>query len=101
MQRRLCCGTDLAEGRLEPMIQLTEAPVSHNGPSRRALTGKDEAGSAIAPTSAVETRSVNVYYGSYQAVSNVSLQIPQQKITAIIGPSGCGKSTLLRAFNRM
>src|SRR5687767_882731 len=50
---------------------------------------------------AIETRSANIYYGDFQAVSDVSLQIPHQKITAIIGPSGCGKSTLLRAFNRM
>ena len=50
---------------------------------------------------AVETRSASVYYGAFQAVAEVSLQIPHQKITAIIGPSGCGKSTLLRAFNRM
>jgi phosphate transport system ATP-binding protein len=50
---------------------------------------------------AIETRQASIYYGSFQAVADVSLRIPHQKITAIIGPSGCGKSTLLRAFNRM
>jgi phosphate transport system ATP-binding protein len=50
---------------------------------------------------AIETQDVNIYYGDFLAVGDVNLQIPPQKITAIIGPSGCGKSTLLRAFNRM
>jgi phosphate transport system ATP-binding protein len=54
-----------------------------------------------APQFAIETRGASIFYGSFQAVADVSLQIPHQKITAIIGPSGCGKSTLLRAFNRM
>jgi phosphate transport system ATP-binding protein len=43
----------------------------------------------------------NLFYGSFQALKNVSLQIPENAITAFIGPSGCGKSTLLRAINRM
>jgi len=43
----------------------------------------------------------SVYYGNFKAVSNVSLDIESNKITAIIGPSGCGKSTLLRSLNRM
>ena len=41
------------------------------------------------------------YYGDNHAVVDVSMEIPEKKITAFIGPSGCGKSTLLRAFNRM
>ncbi len=44
---------------------------------------------------------VNLYYGSFQALRNVTLDIPACAITAIIGPSGCGKSSLLRLFNRM
>jgi phosphate transport system ATP-binding protein len=44
---------------------------------------------------------VNLYYGSLQALRNVTLDIPACAITAIIGPSGCGKSSLLRLFNRM
>ncbi len=50
---------------------------------------------------ALEARAVDVYYGDYRAVHNVSLNIPRRKVTAFIGPSGCGKSTVLRAFNRM
>jgi phosphate transport system ATP-binding protein len=50
---------------------------------------------------AIETRNLSIFYGPFEAVKGVDLQIEKGKITAIIGPSGCGKSTLLRAFNRM
>jgi len=43
----------------------------------------------------------NLYYGHFQALINVSMEVEARKITALIGPSGCGKSTLLRALNRM
>jgi len=49
----------------------------------------------------IKTRSVNLYYGSFHALGDISFDIPSCAITAIIGPSGCGKSTLLRLFNRM
>jgi phosphate transport system ATP-binding protein len=44
---------------------------------------------------------LSVYYGEFRALKNISINIPENKITALIGPSGCGKSTLLRSFNRM
>jgi len=44
---------------------------------------------------------LNFYYGGFQALKNVTLDIAERKVTAFIGPSGCGKSTLLRTFNRM
>ena len=46
-------------------------------------------------------RNLNFYYGGFQALKNINLDIPENKVTAFIGPSGCGKSTLLRTFNRM
>ena len=46
-------------------------------------------------------RDLNFYYGSFHALKNINLDIPEKKVTAFIGPSGCGKSTLLRTFNRM
>jgi phosphate transport system ATP-binding protein len=46
-------------------------------------------------------RNLNFYYGKFHALKNISLEIPEKKVTAFIGPSGCGKSTLLRCFNRM
>jgi phosphate transport system ATP-binding protein len=50
---------------------------------------------------AVELKGVSVWYGRKQAVGDVTLRIPRNKVTALIGPSGCGKSTLLRTMNRM
>ncbi len=44
---------------------------------------------------------MDLYYGSFHALKNVNLDIPEKKITAFIGPSGCGKSTLLKSLNRM
>ena len=49
----------------------------------------------------LKTIGANLYYGSYHALRDVSMDIPACAITAIIGPSGCGKSSLLRIFNRM
>jgi phosphate transport system ATP-binding protein len=49
----------------------------------------------------LEVKSLNLYYGDKRALNNVSMTIPEKRVTAFIGPSGCGKSTLLRCFNRM
>ena len=46
-------------------------------------------------------RALNFYYGGFHALKNITMEIPERKVTAFIGPSGCGKSTLLRTFNRM
>ncbi|MHB8821199.1 MAG: phosphate ABC transporter ATP-binding protein PstB [Pseudomonadaceae bacterium] len=50
---------------------------------------------------AIEVPDLSLFYGQKQALFNVSMNIPRQRVTAFIGPSGCGKSTLLRCFNRM
>ena len=50
---------------------------------------------------AISIRDFNLWYGDFQALKGVSLEIPKNRATAFIGPSGCGKSTLLRTFNRM
>ena len=50
---------------------------------------------------ALEVRNLNFYYGSFQGLKDINLDIEQGKVTAFIGPSGCGKSTLLRTLNRM
>ncbi len=52
-------------------------------------------------TSKIIVRGLNFYYGKFQSLKDVTLNVEQQKITAFIGPSGCGKSTLLRTMNRM
>ncbi len=47
------------------------------------------------------TRNVDVFYGDFQAIKDVSIDVDMENVTAFIGPSGCGKSTFLRALNRM
>src|SRR6266702_8742269 len=49
----------------------------------------------------LEIEHLHFYYGSKEALRDISLAIARQRVTAFIGPSGCGKSTLLRCFNRM
>ena len=49
----------------------------------------------------LRTQGVNLYYGNFQALRSITLDIPEHAITAVIGPSGCGKSSFLRLFNRM
>ena len=56
---------------------------------------------ANASKNALELRNLNFFYGKFQGLRNVSLNIAEHKVTAFIGPSGCGKSTLLRTLNRM
>src|SRR6266850_2486958 len=51
--------------------------------------------------SLIEVKNLSLFYGSNQALKNISFQISEKVVTAFIGPSGCGKSTLLRCFNRM
>lgn len=50
---------------------------------------------------AIEVRNLNFFYGSFQGLQDINLDIEEGKVTAFIGPSGCGKSTLLRTLNRM
>ena len=50
---------------------------------------------------AIETRNLNLWYGTFQALEEVSITIRRGLITSLIGPSGCGKTTLLRCFNRV
>jgi phosphate transport system ATP-binding protein len=54
-----------------------------------------------AAINAIEVRNLNFYYGAFQGLKKINLDIEQGKVTAFIGPSGCGKSTLLRTLNRM
>jgi len=49
----------------------------------------------------LETKNIDFYYGDFQALKNISMQMTANTVTALIGPSGCGKSTFLRLFNRM
>src|SRR3990167_8112881 len=70
-----------------------------NDQSRNSLNFVD----APEQTAAVRARvaNLNFWYGKFQALHDVSMEIRDRRVTAIIGPSGCGKSTLLRCFNRI
>jgi phosphate transport system ATP-binding protein len=49
----------------------------------------------------IQVSRLSFYYGSFRALKDIDLEVPEHRISALIGPSGCGKSTLLRVFNRM
>jgi len=79
-----------------------------------AMGEREETAAARAPTvtadgtdareggeTIIESRGLDVYYGDERALRDVSMGIPERRVTAIIGPSGCGKSTFLRCINRM
>ncbi|MEO5566781.1 MAG: phosphate ABC transporter ATP-binding protein PstB [Luteimonas sp.] len=59
----------------------------------------DQAATAVPPK--LSARGLDFWYGDFRAVKDIDLDIPEQRVTALIGPSGCGKSTLLRVFNRI
>src|SRR3979409_229212 len=71
---------------IQPLVQAGR-------PELRAVHGAGEAKLTL--------EQLSFFYGKNQALTDVTFQIPEKRITAIIGPSGCGKSTLLRVFNRM
>lgn len=73
------------------------APVIETQPTIES----DDTLTAALPDAKIQIRDLNFYYGNNQALKDISIDIPDKKVTAFIGPSGCGKSTLLRTFNRM
>lgn len=56
---------------------------------------------ATPPTYTIQTRGLNLWYGDFQALKDIEINVKPGIITALIGPSGCGKTTLLRCFNRI
>ena len=65
---------------------------------RQAAEGAEQAPSY---DGGIAVRNANLHYGDFHALKNISIDIPEHRITAFIGPSGCGKSTFLKCFNRM
>jgi phosphate transport system ATP-binding protein len=89
------------EGTDAPAIDL--APAIERSPERPTPAAP---AASVRPASdrtkvVFDVEDLNVFYGSFRAVRDISLQINQQEVTAFIGTSGCGKSTVLRCFNRM
>jgi phosphate transport system ATP-binding protein len=73
-------------------------------PARAPVAALDHVADAVAVEAskpAIETRGLQLYYGSKQALKNINMQLSRHAITALVGPSGCGKSTFLRCLNRM
>ena len=68
--------------------------------STEVQTGENTRADKIDET-VLETRDLDIYYGDDRALRSVDIEIPENKVTALIGPSGCGKSTFLRCINRM
>lgn len=86
--------TDRPERR-GPTLEITAA-------SEKSMQAREK-DAALTQTATAHLRAddVNLYYGHFCALREVSLEIPARSITALIGPSGCGKSSFLRLFNRM
>src|SRR5438046_10006929 len=75
------------------VLAYTELPGTSRRSGLRALRGAGEA--------KLRVDNLSFFYDRFQALHQVTFDVPEKRITAIIGPSGCGKSTLLRVFNRM
>ena len=70
--------------------------------NQREVQKQDEGGSpGESPTLGLKIQDLSAYYGTFKAVTDVSIDIQANKVTALIGPSGCGKSTFIRCLNRM
>lgn len=90
--------------RSSPMPDSELSPVARTTPPTVATPRPTVASSVAGANSGsvkIHAQDLCVYYGAHQALSNVSLDIPEKSVTALIGPSGCGKSTFLRSLNRM
>jgi phosphate transport system ATP-binding protein len=81
---------DSARGTERPVLRTAVAEAE---PDLEALPG--------APPTKIRIDHLSFYYSAFRALKDISLQIPERRVTALIGPSGCGKSTLLRTLNRM
>ncbi|MBN8645204.1 MAG: phosphate ABC transporter ATP-binding protein [Planctomycetes bacterium] len=92
------------------MTTPNQTPLTHPGPAHAEPTtplarvalqaARSKTGEADKPV-ALRIADFNAYYGDFQALKNINLDLPLHRVTALIGPSGCGKSTLLRWINRM
>jgi phosphate transport system ATP-binding protein len=76
-------------------------PSPEDAPPARPAAASPAAGDLVVEKPAMQVCNLSVWYGTTRALDDVSLDLPERRITAFIGPSGCGKSTLLRCLNRM
>jgi phosphate transport system ATP-binding protein len=83
------------------MDQPEQKLIPHLEPPEPAVQDRQDEVSSSTGTTIFDTSNVSIYYGSFKAVTDVSLSIYENEITAFIGPSGCGKTTVLRTLNRL
>jgi phosphate transport system ATP-binding protein len=79
---------EIAAPLARPMVRMRSAPPAEG-----------HAAAELRPK--LRIRDLSFYYGDFHALKNITMDVPEKRVTAFIGPSGCGKSTLLRIFNRM
>lgn len=83
------------------MNENAEKEVLTHGIDMASLGLETEVADLASLETSISVEDLSLYYGEKQALNNISLKLPKNKVSAFIGPSGCGKSTLLRCFNRM
>ncbi|HRO27330.1 MAG TPA: phosphate ABC transporter ATP-binding protein, partial [Luteimonas sp.] len=87
------------------MIDLSKSPSMndlHTTTSPQRISVATPQRGALAPTpTKIAVKGLDFHYDRFHALKDISLDIPEKRVTALIGPSGCGKSTLLRIFNRI
>ena len=77
------------------------SPKAEKAQSGEGKTPGGTSSKAATSGAKIEVRHLDFFYGSFQALHDINMRIPEGRVTAFIGPSGCGKSTLLRTFNRI
>jgi phosphate transport system ATP-binding protein len=82
------------------MTNLAWTPAMNDARLAVATTSRDLHPSQPAKVK-LAARGLDFHYGTFRAVTDINLDMPEKRVTALIGPSGCGKSTLLRIFNRI
>jgi phosphate transport system ATP-binding protein len=85
----------------EPETDTAAGPGSAGGVSPADAVAHREAALGTRQAKTIEARALNLFYGDFHAVENVTITIEPNKVTALIGSSGCGKTTFLRSLNRM
>jgi len=83
------------------MAKPVSSPADATAMLPQVVVGASGSATPASEQTKFETRDMSFFYGSHQALHNISLTVPERSVTALIGPSGCGKSTYLRSLNRM
>jgi phosphate transport system ATP-binding protein len=83
---------------MSPLSIMQDKPAASSTPASSGPAARRDPAPA---ETALRVEHLNSWYGDFQALHDINLEIPKNRVTALIGPSGCGKSTLLRWFNRM